>query len=105
MIIEIRKYTLKPGKRDDFIAFFSSTNGPALRDAGMKVSLPMRDTEDENVVHWMRGFETAAQRDAIKDAFYAGPVWLNKIEPVVMPMIESYEASIVETSADFFALL
>ena len=46
MIIELRKYRLKQGRRDDFIAFFEATNRPALRDAGMLVFGPMRDTAD-----------------------------------------------------------
>lgn len=101
MIIEIRRYTLKPGMREAFITYFETINRPALRDAGMLVFGPMRDTERENVVHWMRAFKTEAQRQEIKDRFYDGPVWANDVEPVVMPMIEKFEASIVETTSGF----
>ena len=101
MIIEIRRYTLKPGRREDFIAYFEAVNRPALRDAGMKVFGPMRDTENKNIVHWMRAFETQEQRESTKNAFYDGPVWLRDVEPIVMPMIEKYEASVVETTNGF----
>ena len=101
MIIEIRKYRLKPGKRDAFIEFFETVNRPALRAAGMLVFGPMRDAEDADVVHWMRAFETEEQRTAIKDAFYDGPVWNTEIEHIVMPMIDTYEAAIGETTGGF----
>lgn len=101
MIVEIRRYTLKPGKREEFIAFFETKNRNALRDAGMKVFGPLRDLEDETKVHWMRAFATLEDRDRIKDSFYSGSVWSNDIEPLVMPLIEHYEASLTETTAGF----
>ncbi|MBE1285391.1 MAG: hypothetical protein GJ676_18915 [Rhodobacteraceae bacterium] len=101
MIIEIRHYTLHPGRREDFIRYFESVNRPALRDAGMLVFGPMRDQEDPDKVHWMRAFASEAERQRIKDAFYDGPVWKEKVEPVVMPMIARYEAEIVSTTDGF----
>jgi len=101
MIIEIRRYTLKPGKREEFITFFEAVNRPALRDAGMLVFGPMRDEENSDVVHWMRAFESHEQREAIKNAFYDGPVWAKEVEPIVMPMIERFEASVVSTTDGF----
>lgn len=101
MIIEIRRYTLKPERREDFITFFETTNRPALRDAGMLVFGPMRDLENANVVHWMRAFKDEAHREAIKTAFYDGPVWNTEMEHVVMPMIETYEAALAETTEGF----
>ncbi|MCF2871281.1 NIPSNAP family protein [Octadecabacter sp. G9-8] len=101
MIIEIRKYTLKPGRREDFVTYFETVNRPALRDAGMLVFGPMRDLDNPDVVHWMRAFENEEQRQKIKDTFYDGPVWTQDVEPVVMPMIEKFEASIAQTTDGF----
>ena len=101
MIIEIRRYTLKPGMREDFIRFFEAVNRPALRAAGMKVFGPMRDEEHPDVVHWLRAFESPAHREQIKNAFYDGPVWAKDVEPVVMPMIEKFEAAVATTTDGF----
>ncbi len=101
MIIEIRRYTLKSGRREEFIAYFEATNRPALRDAGMLVFGPMRDLENPDVVHWMRAFPDLEQRASIKDGFYDGPVWNNDVEHIVMPMIDHFEASVVETTDGF----
>ncbi len=101
MIIEIRRYTLKPGQRENFIRFFEEKNRPALRDAGMLVFGPMRDVENPDVAHWMRAFESEAERERIKSAFYDGPVWNKEVEHIVMPMIERFEASVAETTDGF----
>lgn len=101
MIIEIRRYTLKPGKREDFIRFFETVNRQALRDAGMRVFGPMRDEENPDVVHWMRAFDTEEARERIKNEFYDGPVWAEKVEPFAMPMIERFEASVASTTEGF----
>jgi hypothetical protein len=101
MIIEIRRYTLHPGKREEFIRFFEAVNRPALRAAGMRVFGPMRDLEDPDKVHWMRAFDSLEDRERTKDGFYDGPVWAQEVEPVVMPMIAHFEASVVETTGGF----
>lgn len=101
MILEIRRYTLHPGKREEFIQFFEAVNRPALKAAGMLVFGPMRDTEDQDKVHWLRGFQTMEERERIKEAFYGGPVWADEVEPVVMPLIAHFEASVVSTTEGF----
>ncbi len=101
MIIEIRHYTLHPGRRDEFVDYFERVNRPALRDAGMLVFGPMRDLDDPNKVHWMRAFASLEAREAIKNGFYDGPVWNTKIEHEVMPMIAHFEADVVETTGGF----
>lgn len=101
MILEIRHYTLKPGRREDFIAFFERSNRAALRDAGMLVFGPLRDLENPDKVHWMRAFPSLEDRERLKDGFYDGPVWKEQIEPLVMPLIERYEAELVETTDGF----
>ena len=89
MIIEIRRYTLKPGKREAFVTFLETVNRSTLQNVGMLMFGPMR------------AFESKEARNAIKDAFYDGPVWNNGIEPIVMPMIQHFEASITETTDGF----
>ena len=101
MILELRHYTLKPGRREDFIAFFEAHNRPALRDAGMLVFGPMRDLEHADKVHWIRAFWSLQDREQIKSKFYDGPVWHTQIEPTAMSMIDRYEAELVETTEGF----
>ena len=101
MILEIRHYTLKPGCREKFIEFFERRNREALRKAGMLVFGPLRDLENPDKVHWMRAFSSMEEREKLKDTFYNGSVWAEEIEPVAMPLIDHYEAELVETTAGF----
>lgn len=101
MIVEIRHYTLFPGRREEFIKYFESENRSALREAGMLVFGPLRDLENPNMVHWMRAFASLKDRDQLKESFYGGPVWNKHIEPQVMPMIEKFEANLTETTAGY----
>ncbi len=101
MILEIRHYTIKSGRRDDFIAFFEQRNRKALCEAGMLVLGPLRDLDDPDKVHWIRAFESLEDRERLKDAFYDGPVWHQEIEPIAMSMIEHMDAEVTETTAGF----
>lgn len=87
MIVEVRKYTVKAGQRDKFIAFFESRAVPALRTAGMPVLGPLLDIEDPDVFYWLRVFSSLEERDKIKAAFYDGAVWKEELEAVAMPML------------------
>ena len=101
MILEVRHYTLKSGRREEFIRFFEQHNRNALRNAGMLVFGPLRDLEDENKVHWIRAFSSLEEREKLKDAFYNGPIWKNEIEPFAMPMIDHFEAELTEITSGF----
>ncbi|SCZ66636.1 NIPSNAP protein [Epibacterium ulvae] len=96
MILEIRTYRLQPSLRDEFLNFFTEVNAPALRAGGMRVSEPMTDLDEPDIVHWIRGFSSLADRDRIKDAFYDTDIWHNEIEPIVMPMIVEMTVKLVE---------
>lgn len=101
MILEIRHYTIKAGRREEFIAFFEQSNRQALRNAGMLVFGPLRDLEHGDKVHWIRAFSSLGEREALKGSFYDGPVWNKQIEPVAMSMIEKMSAELTETTTDF----
>lgn len=101
MILEIRHYTIRPGRREEFIKFFEQSNRGALRDAGMLVFGPLRDLEDEDKVHWIRAFSSMEEREKLKGSFYEGAVWHEQIEPKAMSMIAHMEAELTETTADF----
>ena len=101
MILEIRHYTIKAGRREEFIEFFEQNNRQALRDAGMLVFGPLRDLEHQDKVHWFRAFKSMEEREKIKNSFYEGPVWNRQIEPKAMSMIDHMKAELTETTTDF----
>jgi heme-degrading monooxygenase HmoA len=98
MIVEVRSYRIKPGRREEFIEFFASRSIPALRAHGMKVLGPLLDIENPNKFVWLRMFPSLEAREQMRDAFYGGELWKNELEAIAMPMLESYDVILCETS-------
>jgi NIPSNAP len=98
MIVEVRSYRIKPGRRAEFIELFETRAVPALRSHGMKVIGPFLDLENPNKFVWLRGFPSLEDRERMKDAFYEGDLWKNELEAIAMPMIDSYDVILCETT-------
>jgi len=98
MIVEARTYRIKPGHREEFIDFFEKRSVPALRAHGMQVTGPFLDLENPNRFIWLRLFPTLEDRDRMRTAFYEGDVWKQELEAIAMPLLESYDVSVCETS-------
>jgi hypothetical protein len=74
-VIELRQYTLKPGRRDELIDLFDREFVESQEEVGMTVIGQFRDRVRPDRFVWLRGFsDTAARRDAL-ERFYGGPVW------------------------------
>jgi heme-degrading monooxygenase HmoA len=100
MIVEMRTYRVKPGKRAAFIEIFRSRSMPAHAAIGMKILGPFLSVEDPDVFFFMRGFPDLASRDPMKEKFYEGELWKNELENVLMPMLENYEVVLVDDPLD-----
>ena len=96
MIIEMRTYKIKPGKRERFLEIFRHRSVPAHRDIGMKILGPFLSLEDPDTFFFMRGFPDLASRDPMKAQFYEGELWKRELEHVMMPMIEKYDVVLVD---------
>jgi hypothetical protein len=98
MIVEMRTYKIKPGKRSEFLEIFRSRSIPAHAEIGMKILGPFLSIEDPDTFFFMRGFPDLESREPMKAKFYDGPLWKNELEHVLMPMLEKYEVVVVEDS-------
>jgi len=96
MIVEVRTYRLKPGKRAEFLEVFRSKSVPAHAEIGMKILGPFLSVEDPDVFFFMRGFPDLESREPMKARFYEGELWKQELENVLMPMIEKYDVVLVE---------
>ena len=101
MIVEVRSYRIKPGRRDEFIRFFETRSVPALRSHGMKILGPLLDLENPNKFVFLRAFPSMEERERMKNDFYEGDLWKNELEAIAMPMIDSYDVILCETSPGF----
>ncbi|MFI8433990.1 putative quinol monooxygenase [Streptomyces sp. NPDC079020] len=74
-VIELRQYTLRPGRRDELIDLFDREFVETQEETGMIVLGQFRDLDDPDRFIWLRGFtDMEARREALS-AFYDGPVW------------------------------
>ena len=96
MLIEMRTYKIKPGKRAEFIEIFRTRSVPAHAEIGMKILGPFLSVEDPDTFFFMRGFPDLASRDPMKARFYEGPLWKRELEHVLIPMIEKYDVVLVD---------
>lgn len=96
VIIEMRTYKTKPGKRAEFLEIFESKSVPAHQAIGMKILGPFPSVEDPDTFFFMRGFPDLESRGPLKDRFYEGALWKQELEQQLMPMLEKYEVVLVE---------
>src|SRR5438874_3690733 len=88
-IVELRQYTLHPGKRDVLIDLFDREFVESQEALGMKIIGQFRDLDNPNRFVWLRGFRDMPSRaQALKD-FYGGPVWKAHSEAANATMIDS----------------
>jgi len=88
-IVELRQYTLHPGKRDVLIDLFDREFVESQEALGMKVIGQFRDLDNPNRFVWLRSFQDMPSRArALKD-FYGGPVWKAHREAANATMIDS----------------
>src|SRR5215212_5386228 len=92
----MRTYKTMPGMRSRFVEIFLSKAVPAHDEIGMRVLGPFLSVDDPDTLFFMRGFPDMASRDPLKAKFYEGELWKRELEPVVMPMLEKYEVTLVE---------
>ena len=99
MIVEVRSYRIKPGRREEFIKLFETRGIPALREYGMKIIGPFLDVENPNKFVFLRSFPSLEERERMKNAFYGSELWEQQLEPIAMPLLDSYDVILCETSA------
>ena len=96
MIIEMRTYKTKPGKRTQFLEIFRSKSIPAHKNIGMKIIGPFLSVEDADTFFFMRGFPDLPSREPMKAKFYEGELWKGELEGIMMPMLEKYDVVLVD---------
>jgi hypothetical protein len=98
VIVEVRSYRIKPDRREEFIRLFETRAVPAQRALGMQILGPLLDLENPNKFVFLRSFPSLDERERMRDAFYGGELWKNELEAIAMPMLDSYDVILCETS-------
>jgi hypothetical protein len=96
MIIEMRTYKIKAGKRAEFLEIFRTKSIPAHAEIGMKILGPFLSVEDPDTFFFMRGFPDLPSREPMKAKFYEGELWKRELENLLMPLLEKCEVVLVD---------
>jgi hypothetical protein len=88
-VVELRQYTLHPGKRDILIDLFDREFVESQEALGIKIIGQFRDLEHPDRFVWLRGFRDMTARAKALSDFYSGPVWKAHREAANATMIDS----------------
>ncbi|MFF5076982.1 NIPSNAP family protein [Actinoplanes sp. NPDC000266] len=99
MIVELRQYTLHPGRRDDLITLFDREFVETQEATGMRVIGQFRDLDDPDRFVWLRSFPDMPSRAASLNAFYTGPTWRTHRAEANATMIDSDDVLLLRPAA------
>ena len=74
-VLELRQYTLHPGKRDELIVLFERAFIESQEALGISIVGQFRDLDNPDRFVWLRGFSDMPTRAGALNAFYSGPIW------------------------------
>lgn len=100
-IVELRRYRLKVGERENLIALFDREFLESQEAAGMEVFGQFRDLDDPNSFVWIRGFHDMESRKQALSNFYSGPVWAKHRNAANNTMVNSDNVLLLRPSAPF----
>lgn len=75
MLVDLRQYTLHPGRRVDLIDLFDERFVEGQEASGMHIVGQFRDLDDPDRFVWLRAFDDYATRGLALTDFYGGPIW------------------------------
>ncbi|ROU08707.1 NIPSNAP family protein [Lysobacter enzymogenes] len=103
-VIELRRYTLKPGRRDELIELFERELIEPQEAVGMHVIGQFRELDEPDRFTWVRGFHGHALRSEALQGFYGGPTWKRHRDAANATMIDSDDVRLLKPARSRSAL-
>ncbi|MFB9687778.1 NIPSNAP family protein [Amycolatopsis plumensis] len=88
-VVELRRYTLHPGRRDELIELFEREFVEPQEAAGAHLFGLFRARASPDEFVWLRGFRSMEARKQALEEFYFGPVWKEHRAAANATMIDS----------------
>ncbi|HZZ93767.1 MAG TPA: NIPSNAP family protein [Usitatibacter sp.] len=98
-VVELRQYTLHPGRRDTLMDLFERYFVDGQRNAGIRLHGEFRDANDPDRFVWLRGFESMTDRPRALQAFYHGDAWKAHREAANATMVDSDNVLLLRPAA------
>lgn len=88
-VLELRQYTLHPGRRDELIELFEREFIEPQEAVGITLVGLFRDAGRSDRFVWIRGFADMESRRQALEAFYDGPCWKKHRDAANETMLDS----------------
>jgi hypothetical protein len=88
-VVELRRYALRPGRREALVELFERHLVEPQEAAGAQVLGQFRDLDRPDRFVWLRGFPDMVSRERALSAFYDGPVWAEHRTAANATMLDS----------------
>ena len=88
MIYEIREYTIKDDRREEWVALMEEKIIPFQISCGIVVVASFVSDEDESTYVWIRRFADEQERIDLYEAVYGSDFWVEEIGPLVEEMLD-----------------
>lgn len=99
MLVEIRRYEIEPGRRDEFVQWFETDVMPAMESAGMNILGVFVGAEEANSFYYLRGFASEEERARITAAFHESELWLETLKTRALEMETGFHVELVRSTA------
>lgn len=98
-LLEIRMFTVQPGRREDFDRISRESTIPMMRRWGIEVISHGPALNDEDGYVLVRAFASEEERVGLQGRFYASEEWAENYEKPVMEMIADYRTAVLPLDA------
>jgi hypothetical protein len=95
-VVDLRQYTLHPGRRDTLVRIFDEYFVEGQEATGMHIVGQFHDLDDPDRFVWIRGFRDLPARAEALNAFYYGPVWRAHAAAANATMVDSDNALLLK---------
>ncbi len=105
MILELRQYWCKPGKRAEWVRYMEETLIPHQVALGVVVVGSFIDTDDPDHYVWIRRFESEPERERLYAALYGDPRWEGEMLPVVQRLLDRERTVVTQLEATSLSVI
>ena len=88
MFYEFRQYTVKDGRRKEWVKYMEEVILPFQISKGMVVLGSFVDEENADLYYWIRRFKNEKDRERLYKAVYESKTWKEDIGPKVGTMLD-----------------
>ena len=88
MFLELRKYRIKPGFREEWVKFMEEEIIPFQISKGMVVVGSFLGEEEDDLYVWIRRFQNEEERKRLYKEVYESDYWRNELSPRVGELMD-----------------